>query len=67
MKTKDKIIGAGVGLAAIAAAAAYFLMGKRGEENRAAVAEWGKKLTELLSAELAEIQRTGKDGPSKLT
>lgn len=66
MKIKDKLIGAGVGLAALAAAAAYFLLGKGGEENRELLASWGIKVKDRLKDELAEIQRTGKDGPKQV-
>jgi gas vesicle protein len=43
-KTKNKMIGAGIGLAALAAAATYFLYGKRGTRNRAAVEGWALQL-----------------------
>ncbi|MFA6091474.1 MAG: hypothetical protein WCU88_00780 [Elusimicrobiota bacterium] len=39
MKTRDKIVGAGIGMA-VAAAGAYFLYGKRGAKNRAAIEGW---------------------------
>lgn len=39
MKKSEKIIG-GIGLAALAAAGAYFLGGKRGAGNRAAIKGW---------------------------
>lgn len=44
MKTKDKLIGAGIGLAALAAAGTYFLYGKRGAKNREAIAGWTLQL-----------------------
>jgi gas vesicle protein len=44
MKTKDKMLGAGIGLAAIAAAGAYFLYGKRGAKNREAISGWALQL-----------------------
>jgi gas vesicle protein len=44
MKTKDKMIGAGIGLAALAAAGTYFLYGKRGANNREAIAGWALQL-----------------------
>ena len=44
MKTKDKMIGAGIGLAALAAAGTYFLYGKRGAKNREAIAGWALQL-----------------------
>jgi len=44
MKKSEKIIGAGIAVAAIAAAATYFLTGKRGVENRAKIAAWTLKM-----------------------
>jgi gas vesicle protein len=40
MKKTEKIIGAGIALTAIAAAATYFLAGKRGRESREKIAAW---------------------------
>jgi hypothetical protein len=44
MKTKDKMLGAGIGLAALAAAGTYFLYGKRGAKNRERIAGWALQL-----------------------
>ena len=44
MKNKDKMIGAGIGMAALAAAGAYFLYGKKGSKSREAVAGWALQL-----------------------
>ena len=44
MKKNDKILGAGVGLAAIAAAGAYFLYGKDGPKNRRKITSWALKI-----------------------
>jgi hypothetical protein len=57
MKTKDKMVGAGIGLAALAAAGAYFLYGKRGEKNREAIAGWALQ----LKGEVLEKLETLKD------
>lgn len=40
MEKSKKLVGAGIALAAIAAAATYFLSGKRGRENREKIAAW---------------------------
>jgi gas vesicle protein len=40
MKTAEKVIGAGLGVAALAAIGAYFLTGKNGEKNRDAIRGW---------------------------
>ena len=44
MKTKDKVLGAGIGLAALAAAGTYFLYGKRGSKSRGAIEGWALQL-----------------------
>jgi hypothetical protein len=44
MKTKTKVLGAGIGLAALAAAGTYFLYGKRGAKNREAIAGWALQM-----------------------
>jgi len=40
MEKSKKAVGAGIALAAIAAAATYFLTGPRGRENREKIAAW---------------------------
>ncbi len=44
MKKTGKLIGAGIGLAAIAAAGAYFLYGKNGAKNRSKISGWTLKM-----------------------
>jgi hypothetical protein len=44
MKTRDKVLGAGVGLAAVAAAGTYFFYGKRGAERREALKGWTARM-----------------------
>jgi hypothetical protein len=44
MKTTTKVLGAEIGLAALAAAGAYFLYGKRGAKNRERIAGWALQL-----------------------
>ncbi|MEI7481564.1 MAG: hypothetical protein WCK75_04360 [Elusimicrobiota bacterium] len=44
MKKTGKLIGAGIGLAAVAAAGAYFLYGEKGAQNRAKIAGWSLKM-----------------------
>ena len=44
MKSKDKMIGAGIGMAALAAAGAYFLYGKKGSKSREAIEGWALQL-----------------------
>ena len=56
MKTKDKIIGAGVGLAALAAAGTYFLYGKRGAKNRETIAGWALQLKGQVLEKLEKLK-----------
>jgi len=44
MKKPVKILGAGIGLAAVAAAGAYFLYGEKGAKNRAMISGWTLKM-----------------------
>jgi gas vesicle protein len=58
---KTKIIGAGIGLAAVAAAGAYFFGGKRGEKNREKVAEWATKMKEDVMHRMKDLKEINKD------
>ena len=40
MEKSKKMLSAGIAVAAVAAAATYFLTGKRGEKNRAKIEAW---------------------------
>lgn len=44
MKNKEKLLGAGIGLAVAAVAGAYFLYGKRGAKNREQIAGWALQM-----------------------
>ena len=44
MTKKEQLIGAGVGVAAVAALGAYFLYGKNGARNRDKIAGWTLRL-----------------------
>ena len=57
MKKSEKVIGAGLVLAAIAAAGTYFLTGKRGQANREKIAAWTLK----MKGEILEKMRQMKD------
>jgi len=60
MKNRNKLIRAGVGMAAIAAAGAYFLYGKQGAKKREMIAGWVLKMKgEVLEnmENLKEIDR----------
>ena len=56
MKTRDKVIGAGIGLAALAAAGTYFLYGKRGAKNRETVAGWALQLKGIVLEKMEKLR-----------
>ena len=56
MKNKDKMIGAGIGMAALAAAGAYFLYGKKGSKSREAVAGWALQLKGEVLAKMEDLK-----------
>ena len=56
MKSRDKMIGAGIGMAALAAAGAYFLYGKRGARNRARIAGWALQLKGEVLEKMEQIK-----------
>lgn len=67
MKTKDKtIIGAGVGLAALAAAGAYFLYGKRGAKNREAIAGWTLQMKGEVLEKLEKLKNVNQQAFNEL-
>jgi gas vesicle protein len=60
MKKSEKIIG-GIALAAIAAAATYFLTGKRGVENRAKIAAWTLKMKGEVLEKMKKMKEINKE------
>lgn len=60
MKTKNKLIGAGIGLAALAAAGTYFLYGKRGAKNREAIAGWALQLKGQVLEKLEKMKKVNR-------
>jgi len=56
MKKTGKIMGVGIGLAAIAAAGAYFLYGKKGSKNREKISGWALKLKGEVLEKLESMQ-----------
>ncbi|MDO8805245.1 MAG: hypothetical protein Q7R35_12525 [Elusimicrobiota bacterium] len=61
MKKTDKMIGAGIALAAVAAAATYFLTGKRGVENRAKIAAWTLKMKGEVLENMKKMNAVNKE------
>ncbi len=56
MTKTGKMIGAGIGLTAIAALGTYLLYGKRGEKNREIIAGWMLKLKGEVLEKVEEIK-----------
>jgi len=67
MKTTEKsstnktLIGAGIGLAALAAAGTYFLYGKRGAKNREAIAGWTLQLKGEVLEKLEKLKHVNRE------
>lgn len=61
MKNRNKVIGAGIGLAALAAAGTYFLYGKRGAKNRAAIAGWTLQVKGQVLEKLENIKNVNQE------
>ncbi len=66
MKNKDKMIGAGIGLAALAAAGAYFLYGKRGAKNRERIAGWTLQLKGEVLEKMEKLKDINQQAYNKL-
>ena len=58
---KATVVGAGIALAAIAAAATYFLTGKRGVENRAKIAAWTLKMKGEVLEKMKKLKEVNKE------
>lgn len=56
MKTKDKLLGAGIGLAALAAAGTYFLYGKKGSKSRETIEGWALQLKGEVLEKMEKLQ-----------
>jgi len=65
-KTTNKIIKAGIGLAALAAAGSYFLYGKKGAKNREVIAGWTLKMKGEVLEKMEKIKELNEDKYYKL-
>ncbi|OGS12356.1 MAG: hypothetical protein A2234_07795 [Elusimicrobia bacterium RIFOXYA2_FULL_58_8] len=61
MDKSKKILGAGIVLAAIAAAGTYFLSGKRGEKNREKIAAWTLKMKGEVLEKMKDLKEMNKE------
>lgn len=66
MEKSKKMIGAGIAVAAIAAAATYFLTGKRGEKNRAKIEAWTLKMKAEVLAKMKKLKDVNKEAYHQL-
>ncbi|MDD5301794.1 MAG: hypothetical protein PHS14_01690 [Elusimicrobia bacterium] len=66
MKTKNKMIGAGIGLAALAAAGTYFLYGKRGAKNRETIAGWALQLKGQVLEKMEKLDSVNQEAYNEL-
>ncbi|HNW45390.1 MAG TPA: hypothetical protein PKI19_12870 [Elusimicrobiales bacterium] len=60
MERSKKILGAGIALAAIAAAGTYFLTGKRGAKNREQIAAWTLKMKGEVLEKMKDLKEMNK-------
>jgi gas vesicle protein len=61
MNKTEKIIGAGIGAAALAALGTYLMYGERGEKNRQLVAGWILKMKGEVLEKVEEIKDLNKE------
>ena len=66
MKTKEKLIGAGIGVAALAAAGAYFLYGKKGAKNREKITGWALQLKGEVLEKMEKLKEIDQEAYDKL-
>ena len=65
MKTRDKMIGAGIGMD-VAAAGAYFLYGERGAKNRAKIDGWALQLKGEVLEKMEHLKDLNKEAYDRL-
>lgn len=61
MKKTGKILGAGIGVAAITAAGAYFLYGKKNAGNRERVYSWALKMKGEVLGKIESMQKIDRE------
>lgn len=63
---KNKVVSAGIALAAIAAAATYFLAGKHGKENREKIAAWTLNMKSEVLEKMKKLKDLNKEAYCEL-
>ncbi len=66
MTKTEKMIGAGIGVAAIAALGTYFLYGKQGEKNRKLISGWILKMKGEVLEKVEEIKELNQEEYNKI-
>ncbi|HAF95971.1 MAG: hypothetical protein A2X34_02355 [Elusimicrobia bacterium GWC2_51_8] len=66
MKKTGKMMGAGIGMAALAAAGAYFLYGKKGAGNRERMAGWALQLKGEVLEKMEKLKDLDQEAYEKL-
>jgi hypothetical protein len=61
MNNKGKMVGAGLGVAAIAALGTYLMYGERGEKNRKLISGWVLKMKGEVLEKVEEAKELGED------
>lgn len=61
MTKTEKIVGAGIGLAAIAAAGTYLLRGERGAKNREMISGWAFKMKSEILETVKNIKELNRE------
>lgn len=66
MKTTEKVIGTGIGIAALAAISAYFLTGKNAGKNLEAARGWTLKMKGEILEKIEDLREIKKEDYYKL-
>ena len=66
MRNRDKLVGAGGGISAIAAAGAFFLYGKRGARNRETIVGWALKVKGEVLEKMEDMQEIDREAYYRL-
>ncbi|HCC48542.1 MAG TPA: hypothetical protein DEQ38_10580 [Elusimicrobia bacterium] len=63
---KNKALGTGIGIAALAAIGAYFLTGKRGAKNREAIKGWTLKMKGEVLEKVEKVKKLDREDYEKI-
>lgn len=66
MKKSEKVISAGIGIAALAAIGAYFLTGERGAKNRERIYGWTLKMKGEVLEKVEDLKNMKKEDYYKI-